>query len=182
MSIKFSKSFIWGQALFWGGAALAIFIFLAFQIYRDYKRAPFKNHLESYLKRPQNDLLGRSAAPKDSVAITGKLIVVNLKDNVIDPIYNDLPKELKPDNPEQVKTVLWIKCSPAASFLEYTDGKKAFKNECKLTFIDFINQKYLWQDSVTVSPPLSKRKGLEAETADPSADILQYLKNIPHKE
>lgn len=182
MSVTFSKPFIYGQAIFWGGAILALGIFGAFQIFKDFERTPYKTQLESYLESPQNPLLNRYSMPKESVVIKGKLIVVNLKDKTIDPIFNDLPQELKPENPEQVKTVLWIQCSPEPSYQKYTDGSTAYDNVCKLTFIDFINKKYLWEDKVSVSPPLSKRSRSNADVSDPSDNILRYLTNIPHQE
>ena len=182
MSVTFSKPFIYGQVIFWGGAGLIIAIFLAIQLFKNYERSVYQKHIESYLEKPSNMLSGKNSVPKDTIAITGKLVVINLNGKTIDPVFNSLPKELKPENPEQVKTVLWVQCSRAQSYAKYTDGSPAYANECNLTFIDLISKKYLWFDRVIVSPPISKRKGYGSDVADPGDEILRYIQNIPRKD
>lgn len=182
MSVTFSKRFIYAQAIFWGCSFLVGFVFLAIQLFKEYERAPYEKYIGNYLEKPQNNLSERLSVPKESVAINGKLVVVNLKDKKMDPIFNDLPINLKPQNPDQVKTILWIECSPVLAFLKYADGTTAFNNVCTLTFIDFLNKKYLWKDTLNVSPPSTKSRGTEAHVSDPSDTILSYLKSVPHKE
>lgn len=182
MSVTFSKSFIYGQVIFWSAAGLAIAVFLGYQLNREFERIPYKSQIGKYLEQPQDTLSERFKLPKDLIVISGKLVVVNLKDKSIDPIFNDLPKELKPENPDQVKTVLWIQCNPQPSYRKYIDGSTSYNNVCSLTFIDLISKKYLWKDTVTVSPPLSKKMGTDHNVIDPSDNILSYLQNIPHKD
>jgi hypothetical protein len=119
---------------------------------------------------------------KDSIVINGKLIVIDLNKNRIDPVFSDLPKRLKPESPEQVKTVLWIKCNSEYTNLTYTDGTQGLNTKCELTFIDFVNKQFLWRETVTVSAPDYKARGSKPVAPDPNERILQYLEQIAQKE
>jgi len=182
MSVTFSKPLIYGNIILFGGAILFAVIFGIYQFANERERASYKNNIPIYLDKPQNPLLNKYDAPKDSVVISGKLIPVNLNSNAIDPVFSDLPKALKPETPEQVKTVVWIRCQPKPSSLEYTDGTKGISNECELIFIDFLNKKFLWRDTVSVSPPNAKKRGDEIPTPDPGENILRYLEQIARRE
>lgn len=182
MSVKFSKSFIYGQITFWSIVVIVAVVIVAIQTFKVVERSPYQKNIEAYLEKPQGIILDKKSAPKDSVAIAGKLIVVNLDEKAIDPVFNDLPKELKPENPEQVKTVLWVQCTRVQTNSKYSDGSFALNNDCSLTFIDLAGKKYLWSDKITVEPPASKRKGTNPDVSTPTTDILSYLRNIPHKD
>jgi hypothetical protein len=181
MSVTFSKPFIFGQVLVWGGVAVAAAVIIIAGVLREYERYPYQKNIETYLEKPPGIPLVKKIANQDSVAINGKLVAVNLDKNAIDPVFNQLPQELKPEKPDQVKTVLWIKCNRIESSLKYSDGSPAYNNECTLTFIDLINKKYLWTDKVMATPPSSKRKGTDSDVEDPTTSILFYLQQIPHK-
>jgi hypothetical protein len=178
MSITISKPLIYGNLAIFGGVILLAMVMGINDFFDKRERAGYKDYTESYLEKPQNPLPHRMAVPEDAVVINGKLVIVNLNNKSIDPIFNRLPKELKPETPEQVKTVLWIKCEPQPSDLKYADGTKGIGALCELTFIDFLNKKYLWRDTVSVSPPVSKKRGDEPAPPDPGEAILWYLKGI----
>lgn len=182
MSVKFSKSFIYGQIIFWSIAAIAAVVIVVIQAFKEIERSPYKKNIETYLEKPQGILPDKKSAPKDSIAITGKLIIVNLDKKAIDLAFNDLPKELKPENPDQVKTVLWVQCNRVQTNSNYSDGSPAYSNDCNLTFIDLTSKKYLWSDKVISKPPMSKRRGSNSDVSDPTSDILFYLGNIPHRD
>ena len=182
MSVTVSKPLIYGNIAIFGAVILFAVIFGINKFVNERERAGYKDYIQSYLEKPQNPLLHKYKLPKDAAVISGKLVVVNLNDNSIDPVFSSLPKELKPETPEQVKTVLWTKCKPQPSSTAYTDGTKGIGVECELTFIDFPNKKFLWRDTVSVSPPGGKKRGSEPVAPDPGEDILRYLMQIARQE
>ena len=182
MSITISKPLIYGNIAIFGGAILFAVVFGISQYLKEKDRAGYKDYIQSYLEKPQNTLPNRNALSKEAIVINGKMVIVNLNDNSIDPVFSSLPKELKPENPQQVETVLWVKCEPQPSSLTYADGTKGIGAQCELTFIDFLNKKFLWRDTVTVNPPDTKKRGAEPPKPDPSDAILRYLEQIPLKK
>lgn len=178
MSITFSKRFIAYQILFWSVAILFVGFFLVRQLFNEWHRWRFEPFAEKYLEQPQNELKSRFDAPKESIALPGKLVIVNLDDKKIAPVFNELPKELQPETPEQVKTVLWIKCAPEPHS-RYSDGSVANKNRCEMTFIDFANKKYLWRDHVSAFPPERKLSHEKDVIPNPNQTIVDYLKGLP---
>ena len=178
MSITISKPLIYGNIAIFGGVILFAVVFGINKFINERERAGYKDYIQSYLEKPQNALPTRNALAKEAIVINGKMVIVNLNDNSIDPVFSSLPKALKPENPGQVETVLWVKCEPQPSDLKYADGTKGIGALCELTFIDFLNKKYLWRDTVSVSPPVSKKRGDEPAPPDPDGAILWYLKGI----
>jgi hypothetical protein len=182
MSITISKPLIYGNIAIFGGVILFAVVFGINKFINERERAGYKDYIQSYLEKPQNTLPNRNALSKEAIVINGKMVIVNLNDNSIDPVFSSLPKALKPENPRQVETVLWVKCEPQPSSLTYADGTKGIGARCELTFIDFLNKQFLWRDTVAVNPPETKKRGAEPPAPDPSEAILRYLEQIPLKK
>ncbi len=177
------KLIFYVRIVFFSFMGLLVVGVLGFWISDSMKLRPFQKNIETYLEKPQGELLTKNATPKNMIAISGKLIVVNLDEQAIDRVVNRLPQDLKPENLEQVKTVLWLQCKRVLSqSFVYSDYSPAYNNECNLTFIDLNSKKYLWSDKITSLPPKTKRKYSGVNFSHPDLDILTYLENIPRKD
>src|ERR1700712_4211183 len=92
MSVRFSKSFIYSQIIFGGLSICAIGVFLAIQSFREFERQSYQPYISQYLEKPQNALIDKYQLSPNDLVIKGKLMVINLNEKKVDPIFNQLPK------------------------------------------------------------------------------------------
>jgi hypothetical protein len=110
----------------------------------------------------------------------GKVIPINVAARKgVDGILLDFPEALRPNAPDDVGTIVWLKWGEQA-FGKYSDGMLATVITCRVTVIDKSKNTIIAEQDFVGGPPPQKRQHLEPCTgASPAGEIIGWLANMP---
>lgn len=173
-----TKLLVYGNLIIFGAVFVGSVIYLVNQYRKEKEREPFQKQIEKYLVQPANELAEEFKLPKETLKIPGKIIIVDTKAKQVDPAFNDLPAPLKPANPDDVQTIVWVEYLFRDTG-KYNDGSTAYQTNAKLTLIDANSRKYLWLATVSGRwPPEKRHKDGKDFIEYPAEQIVRYLQNI----
>jgi hypothetical protein len=173
-----TKLLVYGNLVIFGVVAVGSVIYVANQYRKAKEREPFQAKVDQFLIQPANELPYEYKLPKEALKIPGKIIIVDSKAKKIDPAFNDLPAGLKPANPDEVKTIVWVEYQHLDKG-KYNDGTTAYQTIAKLTLIDASNNKYLWLTEVRGKLPPEKTNKTGKDFIEyPAEEIVQYLQRV----
>lgn len=142
---------------------------------------PFKDRVSEYATVPGLKNRTKSNRYPTKPYIKGKIILIDKSHNKISNIYYELPEELRATKPEEVGTIVWLKCG-RDKVGSYTDGEDATVITCQVTVIDksipIIVNKTKFKGS---EPPQVKERGVSGSGEMPTKDIVDYLRSLPQK-
>lgn len=164
VSIVFTLLFCAGPVVLWN---------LAQERMQAEQTAPFGPYLQEYLATPGQTQQG--------AYIRGKVVTVDTFNKKIDPLYFDLPADLRASTPAEVGTIVWMH-RQASQVGYYTKGGGAHQWRCDLKVIDrttstLLAEKTFWGSD----PPRSKTDSGDAYGSFPSGEIIGYLSGLPRK-
>ncbi len=173
-----TKLLVYGNLVIFGTVAVGSVIFVANQYRKEKEREPFQAKVDRFLFQPTNELVYEYKLPKAALKIPGKIIIVDTKTRKIDPAFNELPAALKPANPDEVKTIVWVEYQHLDKG-KYNDGTTAYQTVAKLTLIDASNNRYLWLTEVRGKLPPEKANKTGKDFIEyPAEEIAQYLQKV----
>lgn len=132
----------------------------------------FENKVNQYLF-PENinwDFTEYSAVPK--------FLPVDKSNNSIDEMYLSMPSKIRASNPQEVKTIIWIKCSKreVGTYSGRKSGGTAYKYNCRCYFWD--NQSHTPQgvkDFEGGDPPEKIYGFMDGTGSKPYDKIISFL-------
>jgi hypothetical protein len=141
---------------------------------------PFRAHLTEYLKTASNSdpqqFQEAQVAP-----VKGKMIPVDVKSKDFDPVFFDLSKDLRPQNPDEIGAVaaLWWEERQVGTY----GGKGgAYQEHCTVLVLDKATGTLLASKSFIGSMPPSKSQNGASQTGDkPYLEIREFLNGLPHQ-
>jgi hypothetical protein len=150
------------------------------------RAAPFRASVEEYRRHVEMGWCFTAAneVSGSGVPLRGKLIVLdtNCFDKTeFDPLTFDLPKEIRPDAPEEVQTVAWLSYQDK-TVGKYTDGTRAIQSECYVTLVDRATTKVLYRGVILGGlPPDRVVVGIsgDARGSSPEPAVLNFLGDYP---
>ncbi len=179
-----TKLLVYGNLVIFGAVFIGSLIYIVKQYRKEKEREPFQAQIEKYLEQPTNELAHDFKLPKEALKIPGKIVIVDLKTKRIDPVFNDLPASLKPANPDEVKTIVWVEYV-FEDRGKYVGGGIAYQTNGRLILIDASSKKYLWTKTVNGRMPpethYTKNRGSNY-IEYPREQIVQYLQQIQLSE
>jgi hypothetical protein len=133
--------------------------------------------LKDQFKFPQANLPKRRNEAIVERDINGKVLPISRQTNELDALYYDLPDDLRPVNPDEVKTLMWLDCK-AEPVGRFNDGSMGFQEKCHAYLVDRQSSKFIGvQDFLGVPPALSRKEGTGDETGKvPHERYISYLK------
>jgi hypothetical protein len=144
---------------------------------RTAKRAPFRKHMDAYVRA------AGAPDPKRPPAPVKRLVVVDVEDKDVDGLHFDLPDGLRAQTPEEVTTVAQLRWNKT-QVGTYTTGGGAYQWKCDVTVKDLETNAQIAQQSFAGSPPpqsFSGRRG-ESRTGDkPTEAVINFLKGLQAK-
>ncbi len=165
------------------GPLLVLALAIALELGRQHRTlVPFQPYLDEYLYLPGekagNAVLQMNfTSPTGSPYIRGKVIPVQVRDNTLDILYFDLPKDLRAGSPEEVGTVVWLYCVYSTQKIEFAAGAKRETNNytCDVAVIDFQEQTMVAKQS------FQKVAGGQGIPDVLYPDIIEYLSGLPRR-
>lgn len=148
---------------------LAAVIFMAgFTYYSSQRTTAFENRIleeagnfnnqKDQFMFPKNFLREKNSVSSGS-KVMGKVLPLNVKNNEVDGLYNYLPDDLRPANPDEVKTILWLDCK-SDEFGRFEDDTIAYRDKCNAYLVDKNTSKLIAvQGFLGEMPPALKRMG-----------------------
>jgi hypothetical protein len=141
---------------------------------------PFKSHLTEYLKTASNWDPEQFQAARVG-PVKGKMIPVDMKSKDFDPVFFDLSTDLRPKNPDEIRTVagLWWEERQVGTY----GGKGgAYQEHCTVLVLDKATGELLASESFIGSMPPSKSQNGASQTGDkPYREIREFLNGLPHQ-
>jgi hypothetical protein len=139
---------------------LSVVIFPRIQtLFQDFQlNRRFGSHIEEYLHFSE---LERSPNLRK---FAGKIVVINLTEEKLDPLYFSLSKEIRANNASEVGTVVWLNCTNQVAGT-YRDGAKGFQSRCVVTIIDKGTASIIDRATLNGPPPPYTKSGAAIGTA-----------------
>ncbi len=162
----------------------AAFIFVAGFTYLSYqKRNVFENRITEEvqnLSKQTNQFVFSKTALSEKGNVKAKVLPLNAKNNEIDGLYNYLPDDLRPANPDEVNTIMWLDCNSDKVWV-YDDDSFGYREKCNAYLVDRNTSKIIEvQNFIGEMPPLTKKPG----TPDAYGKVLRerYISYIKESQ
>jgi len=155
------------------GIGLAV-VFIMAQAERNEKNALFEPYIPGYVG-------SLNIASKAAPYMRGKAVVVDISEDKpkLAEIYFDLHPDIQAKTPEEVGTVIQLKCQEFVVG-SYSDGGRGYRTTCEVTVVDWIARTILGTTSFKGSePPEVKSGGKDKHGSVPDDQVLDYLKKLP---
>jgi hypothetical protein len=111
----------------------------------------------------------------------GKVMPIVLPGKGIDNILLSFPDVLRPANPDEVGTIVWLQWGKETIGF-YTDHTEAFVITCHVTVIDKSKNIIIEErDFVGSDPPQQRKPGEPNHGSNPAGDITRWLMGMPAK-
>ena len=146
---------------------------------------PFLPYMEQYRAA------GKAVDAEGGPYIRGKVLV--LRPDEVEPedgainwrmniVYFGLPEELRATTPEEVGTLVWVRCGEKAVGT-YTDGTSAYQGYCVVTVTDWTLRSTVGQQLFEGIEPKSYKTGPGSRHAGEPATrlIVEWLASLPRK-
>lgn len=169
------------RAVLGGLVLLAILIGVIYTAVRDAERAkketPFSAALSEYLSLDPGKHKGELGG---TVAVSGKLVIVDREAGKVDPIYHELPPELLAAGPSEVGAVVWVEWHQIKVGYYKGTGGGAYRVDCTVTVFDKAKGSLVARKRFAGgAPPLvihgSQREGTGSK---PTSQIMKYLAGL----
>src|SRR5215204_6037090 len=167
-------------------AAVATVSYFAY--YSHQKTKTFENRIAeeaANLNSQSNQFVFSSAASREKTAkVKAKVLPIDAKNKRVDGLYNYLPDDLRPANLEEVKTILWLDCTPKEVW-RYDDGAAGYRESCNAYLVDRNTSKIIQvEDFAGKMPPLKKNpENADAPGKVSPEEYISYIKtNQPETE
>ena len=158
---------------------IAVVAVIAFFVYRGIKTSAYLKPFKALSE--QNLALTNLKEDTGAAYINRKLITVDKDTKEIDRLFLKLDKELRPESPEDVGTVIWLDWG-RSTYGSYTDGAKAYRKTCQITVIDLDKGLIVDRRSFSGSkPPGSKSGGGSRSGSKPTREVIKYIESYPRK-
>lgn len=157
---------------------LLIVIFELRYQYIESEIKPFRSHINEYIYLSPDKIKSENGGQ-----IIGKIIPINKTSKDIDVnIYTILPDELRPKNPKEVGTLVWIEYDSKIVGEYSGGGGSAYIRTCDIWVIDKSRRVIIGEKSFEGSyPPIKKAGGGDEYGSYPNDQVLIYLKSLTHK-
>jgi hypothetical protein len=160
------------------GICLIVTVVGAFSLQRACVHArvdPFQERVREYVFEP------RRVPTYEPVPARAKFVVVDKKSASIEPRTFVLPRDIRPESPQDVHTVAWLERDRDVVF-HYTDGSPAIQHVWHLTLVDLATKSVLFQGTFKGSrPPEVVYAGRPQEGSLPEDQVFDFLARYPRK-
>lgn len=152
----------------------------SFDQYRKYKR----ERINAFISTTLNGL--KSVPPEKGTGndpyLTGKLLLVDKETEAIDPLFYQLPLELRASNPSEVGTIVLLKWRQEGVGYYTGTNKTAKQWHCDVEVIDFNGRRSLVEkDIIGHMPPNILTKGDTPEGYKPDKKVIDFLTSLPRR-
>lgn len=169
-SIRESSSIVWKiiPVLLWLAAVSGVgyFAYTSYQKTENFEKKIAEdfqkfNAQKSQFVFPPLPKLRRGTVIEGNVK--AKILPLNVKTGEVESLFTYLPDDLRPTNPDEVKTLLWTDCENNAVG-KYRDGTTGYQEKCTAYLVERETSKFIAiQEFLGVMPALAKeREGEDA--------------------
>jgi hypothetical protein len=172
---------------FIGVLMAAVVVITTYWVLRENQRAdqlaPWTALIETYMP-PDNVRAARDAHASDTrfagsaaARIKRHVIPIDLKSRRVDPLYFEMPANLRSSTPDDVQTLVWLDWNEEIVG-KYNNGVPARVHVCDVTVLDKTSLRVIAQRTFRGEPPpkeISTSSTSQGIGGRPNRQIVQYL-------
>jgi hypothetical protein len=165
-------------ALALGAASIVAIIFLV----RRETDAAFRKDLKWYLEPPKR-------GQPSSWSVSGKMVVVDVKQRAVDPLHFKLPKELRAYSPDDVGSIVQLHWERVqmGHYVTRLNGVEvpvnaAYRWDCRAEVYDKASGALLTTKHFSGRDPPEMKHNDQVEGLRPDDEIIEYLRGLPGRD
>lgn len=164
-------------------ALLVVAVGLGWYLF-DQSRKNRREMLRNFVASNLNEI--ESAPPFDNQSsepyLIGKLVVVDKERQTLDELFNQLPSDMKADDPSEVRTVVLLSWRQEEVGYYAGTNKMAKRWHCAVTIIDLNARRRLAEkDIIGAMPPAFITPDDKPSGDKPDKKVIEFLTSLPRR-